>query len=170
MFVSLTTFPLPFINFLSTRSPEGQSNTGGPIGIQLGLDYFYQPGRFLSFTAGAGTSEFADHIGKGYYNVGRTFFGGIRHGHALGSFLLSYGLSVSDLQWARITLGDTVNRNRSVRNTGIGPSLAVQYRINKYFRLGVLYQPTLFSFNLSPSLGYQHYLLAGLAWNWQLRK
>jgi len=156
---------VPLINTFNMRSPEGQSITGGPIGLGLGIDYFYSTDRFLSFSAGAATSAFVDHIGKGYYNMGRTVFGSIRNNLIVGSFDLGYGLSVSDLLWSKIGNGDSVNGERSFRNTGVGFSFSAHYLLGRCLRLGILYQPTLFSVDHSLSFGYQHYLSAGLTWN-----
>jgi len=157
-------------NTFSMRSPQGRSITGGPIGLGLGIDYFYKSDRFLSFSAGAATSAFVDHIGKGYYNVGRTFFGAVRNNLIIGSFDLGYGLSVSDLLWSKFTISDTVNRDRSFRNSGIGFSFSAHYLLGKYLRFGILYQPTLFSIDRSSSFGYQHYLSAGLIWSLPIKQ
>ena len=158
-----------FVNIFNIRSPEGQSITVGPIGLGFGIDYFYKQDRFLSFSAGAATSSFVDHIGKGFYNTGHTFFGSVRNNLIIGSFDLGYGLSVSELQWSKITIGDTVGRTRSVRNSGIGFSFSAHYLIGKYLRFGILYQPTLFPIDRSSSFGYQHYLSAGLTWRLPIR-
>ena len=170
MYFSLS--PLPSVNLFSLKSPEGQSTPGGPLGLAAGLDYFYKPDRYISFSAGAGTSEFGDHIGNGYFNTGHTFFGSITNNYVIGSFDLGYGLSFSDLLWEKMIVTDiyTVSVDRSVRSTGMGPSFSAQYRITKNLRFGILYQPTLFSFNSSPSFGYQHYISAGFVWKWRIRQ
>lgn len=156
-------------NIFSLRSPEGQSVTGGPIGLGIGIDYFYKSDHFLSFSAGAATSEFVDHIGKGNYSTGHTFFGSVRNNLVIGSFNLGYGLSVSDLSWSKITSDDTVSRKRSARNLGIGFSFSAHYLLGKHLKFGILYQPSLFSLDHSLSFGYQHYLSAGLTWSLPLR-
>ena len=160
------TISVPLVNAFSLKSPEGRSTPAGPLGLEAGIDYFYNRDRYLSVSLGAGSSVFVDHIGNGYYNTGHTFFSSIRNNNVIGSFDLGYGLSFSDLLWSKITIGDTINRNRSVRSWGIGPSLSLQYRIGNYFRFGLLYQPTLFSVNGPQSFGYQHYIAAGIAWKW----
>jgi hypothetical protein len=167
MYFSLS---VPLVNSFSLRSPEGQSTPGGPIGLEAGIDYFYKTDRYISLSAGAGSSAFVDHIGNGYYDTGHTFFGSIRNGHVIGSFDLGYGLSFSDLLWSKVTNGDTVNLDQSVRSIGIGLSFSAQYRLGNYFRFGILYQPTLFSVNSSPSFSYQHYISAGLSWKWPSRR
>jgi len=157
------------VNTFNMRSPEGRSITGGPLGLEIGIDYFYSSDRFLSFSAGAATSAFVDHIG-GSYNVGRTFFGSIRNNLVIGSFDLGYGLSFSDLLWTKINTGDTVNHSRTVKNPGVGFSCSAHYRLGRYLRFGMLYQPSLFSVDRSMSLGYQHYLSAGLTWTLPIRR
>lgn len=170
MYVSLSAFPFASLNLMSVRSPRGQSNTAGPVGISLDASYFYDPDRYISLSAGAGTSAFADHIGRGYYEVGEVFYASIRNGHVYDGLDLSYGLCLADLVWSKVTLGDTVNRDLAVANTGIGFSIAAQRRIGRNFKFGVYYQPILFSFQLSPSFGYQHYLSAAFSWNFRIRK
>jgi len=161
---------LTLVNTFSMRSPEGQSITGGPYGLGLGIDYFYKSDRFLSFSVGAATSAFAEHLGKGYYYTGHTFFGSVRNNLTFGSFDLGYGLSVSELLWSKTINGDTVNLSRSARNTGVGFSLSAHYLLGKYLKFGILYQPILFSIDRSSSFGYQHYLSVGLTWSLPMKR
>jgi hypothetical protein len=167
MYFSLS---VPLINSFSLNSPDGRSNPGGPLGLEAGVDYFYKTDRYISLSTGVGTSAFVDHIGIGYYDLGHTFFGNIRNNHVIGSFDLGYGLSFSDLLWTRVTNYDTGSLERSVSSTGIGLSLSAQYRFGKYFRFSLLYQPTLFSANSSPSFRYQHYISAGFSWKWPIKR
>lgn len=167
MYFSLS---VPLVNSFSLNSPDGKSNPEGPLGLEAGVDYFYKKDHYISLSAGVATSAFADHIGIGYYDIGHTFFGSIRNSYVVGSFDLGYGLSFSDLLWTRVTNYDSVSLERSVSTLGIGFSLSAQYRLGKYFRFSLLYQPTLFSVNSSPPFGYQHYISAGLAWQWPIRR
>jgi hypothetical protein len=164
--------PLPSVNLFSLKSPEGQSTPGGPLGLAVGVDYFYKPDRYISFSAGTGTSAFVDHIGNGYFNTGHTLFGNIMNNHVIGSFDLGYGLSFSELLWEKMEVTDiyTVSVDRSVRNAGIGLSFSAQYRITQNLRFSILYQPTLLSVDSSPAFGYQHYISAGFAWRWRIRR
>jgi hypothetical protein len=168
MYFSLS--PLPSVNLFSLKSPEGQSTPGGPLGLAVGVDYFYKPDGYISLSVGTGTSAFVDHIGNGYFDTGRTFFGNIMNNHIIGSFKLGYGLSFSELLWSRETNYDTVSLVESVRSAGIGLSFSAQYRITKNLGLGLLYQPTLLSVNRSPAFGYQHYISAGVVWKWRIRR
>ncbi|MDO6430851.1 hypothetical protein Q4E93_09635 [Flavitalea sp. BT771] len=161
---------VPLINSFSLISPEGRSSPTGPLGLEAGVDYFYKPDHYISLSAGAASSVFADHLGKGYFTTGHTFFGSIRNNLVIGSFDLGYGLSFSNLFWQKVTRGDTVNLDRSVRSTGIGFSLSAQYRVSKSFRVGILYQPGLYTVSPTPSFNYQHYISAGLAWRWPIKR
>jgi hypothetical protein len=160
----------PSVNLFSLKSPEGQSTLGGPLGLAVGVDYFYKPDRYISFSVGTGTSEFADEFSN--FNAGHTLFGSIMNNHVIGSFDLGYGLSFSELLWSKMKVTDVyiVSLDRSVRSAGIGPGFSAQYRITKSLRLGILYQPTLFSFNSRPAFGYQHYISAGFVWKWRIRR
>ncbi|HUB60858.1 MAG TPA: hypothetical protein VL978_09160, partial [Puia sp.] len=159
---------VPFINAFSLTSPEGRSAPEGPLGLGAGLDYFYQTNRYMSLSLGVGTSVFADRIGVGYYYSGHIGYISVRNSHVIGSFDLGYGLSFSDLIWSKVTIGDTVNVNRTISRPGIGFSFSAQYRISRYFRLDILYQPTFLSSNSPHPFSYQHYLAAGFAWRWPM--
>jgi hypothetical protein len=159
---------VPLINTFSLTSPGGRSSPAGPLGLGAGIDYFYKTNRYISLSIGAATSVFTDHIGVGYYNTANIIFSSIRIGHTIGSFDLGYGLSFSKLLWSKVTIGDTVNMDRSVSSFGIGFSFSTQYRLSRYLRLSILYQPTLFSPNSPQPFSYQHYLAAGFTWTWPL--
>jgi hypothetical protein len=159
---------VPFINAFSLTSPEGRSTPAGPLGLGAGVDYFYTTDRYISLSLGAGSSVFVDRIGIGYYYTGHVIFSSVQNSHVIGSFDVGYGLSFSDLIWSKVTNGDTVNMISSVSSLGIGLSLSAQYRLSRYFRLGILYQPTLFSVNSPHPFGYQYYLAAGFAWRWPM--
>jgi hypothetical protein len=155
---------VPLINAFSLTSPEGRSAPEGPLGLGAGVDYFYRTNRYISLSLGAATSVFGDRIGVGYYNTAHIFFSSIRNSHVIGSFDLGYGLSFSGLLWSKVTIGDTVNMDRSVSSFGMGFSFSAQYRLSRDLWLSILYQPTLFSPNSPQPFSYQHYLAAGLAW------
>jgi hypothetical protein len=157
---------VPLINAFSLTSPEGRSDPEGPLGLGLGVDYFYRTNRYISLSVGAGSSVFDDRVGDGYYNTGHVFFAGVRNSHVIGSFDLGYGLSFSDLTWSNVTVGDTVNLNRSVSTLAIGFSFSAEYRLSRYLRLGLLYQPALFSPNSLHPFSHQDYFAAGFTWRW----
>jgi hypothetical protein len=163
-------FSVPVFNAFSLKSPEGQTNLAGPLGLEAGVDYFYKTDRYLSLSAGVATSVFAEHIGNGYYQTGHVLFGSLRNNYVIGSFELGYGFSYSDLLWSRVKNGDTVKLDHSIKSVGLGCSLSAQYRIGPSFRFCLLYQPVLFTANRTPAFGYQHYLSAGLAWRWRVRR
>jgi hypothetical protein len=161
-------FSVPNINAFGLTSPEGRSAPEGPVGLGAGIDYFYATDRHISLSVGVSSSVFADRIGTGYYNTGHVYFASVRNNYVIGSFDLGYGLSFSELTWSKVTIGDTVNLNRSVNTFGIGFSLSAQYRLSKNLRLGILYQPTLYAPNSPQPFSYQYYLAAGFAWRWPM--
>ena len=153
------------INGFSVTSPEGQLNTEGMIGLEMGLDYFYRNGRYLSASLGLATSAVpVDYFGKQYIRTATAGYLNVRNNHVLGSFDLGYGLNISDFLWTRTTIGDTVNRNAQKRTAAFGLSLSAQYRIGNYVRVGLLFQPDFFNAGDLPAFKYQQYFAASLCW------
>ncbi len=154
----------PFISSYNMRSPEGHYLSGGLKALEAGADYFYKDNRYFSLSVGGGTNAGSEHIGPGYWNTGSVLFTSFRDNYAVGSFDLGYGLSLSSMQWRRLSNSDTLTNTASANNTVVGLSLSAQYRFGQYFRMGFLYQPGLLSTNLSPAFDYQHYLSFQMTW------
>jgi hypothetical protein len=72
--------------------------------------------------------------------------------------------------WRNVTIGDTVKMNQSLRNKTLGLSVYSNYRLGHSFRLGVLYQPGLFSIGAKPVLDYQHFISLNFIWKMPIRK
>lgn len=160
-----------FTTIFDVQSPAGKYRTGGIGGLEAGLEYFYRDNRYVSLYAGAGTTvPIGEYFGPGYREVPHTFFASLRNNHVAGSFDLGYGVNIASLGWKKVTLGDTINLDQTVRNNGIGLSLSAQYRLQKYFKLGLLYQPNLVSFGGAGTGKYQHYISLNAMWKIPLRK
>lgn len=158
---SLTYSP---VNILSVTSPKGQSHTGGPFGMEAGLDYFYKSDRYISMSLGAGTNAApVDHIGPGHYDLANAFYANIRNNYAIGNVDLGYGVNITDYRWNRIPL-DSVNPSEQTNAVALGLSLSAQWRIGNFFRIGLLYQPNFINTTRSPVFNYQHYIAAQLCW------
>ena len=160
----------PFFNDFSIRSPQGAYHTNGIFGLEASWEVFYKKDRYISLSAGAATSNApVDRFGKGYIQSADNLYASIRANRVIGSFDIGYGISLSEPVWVQHTLGDTVNLDRSFKNTALGLSLSAQYRLGNYFRMGVLYQPGILSANLSPALHYQHYISVSFIWKLPLK-
>ena len=161
---------LPFITIFNVQSNNRKYNSIGIFGLEAGMDFFYKKDHYVSFNIGAATdASIVDHIGPGYFETGSSLFASVQNNYVIGSFDIGYGINLSQLQWRKKTIGDTINLDQSVKNTALGFSLSAQYRMGNYFRFGLLYQPDFFSTNLSPAFNYQHYISLNLIWKLPVR-
>lgn len=160
---------LPLPSFYSLQSEKGNYNSVGGFGLQTGVDYFYADDQYLSLNVGAAIDAFGEYFGPGYRELGTVLFTNIMNNNVMGKFDLGYGINLSKLKWRRTTVGDTINLDRSIKNTALGFSLSTQYRFGNYFRLGFLYQPDLLNLSNSSALKYQHYISINFTWKLPLK-
>jgi hypothetical protein len=155
------------ITIFSINTKNNQFNGAGIFGLETGIHYFYKDNSYLSATVGAASSRvgIVDHFGPGYFETGSTIFASVRNNNVVGSFDLGYGINLSHLQWNQIPNMDTILEGQSLRNTGVGLSLSVQYRFEDHFRLGILYQPNFWNMSFKPTINYQHYISLNLNWD-----
>jgi hypothetical protein len=163
-------FSLPFMIHFNMRSIDGRRRSGGVLGLEAGVDYYYRDNNYLSVSLGAGTDQGAEHIGKGYAQTGNNLFASLRNNHTIGNLDVGYGLSLSQLVWSNITLGDTIKMDQSLKNKTLGLSLYANYRLGQRFRIGALYQPGIINIGTTPASGYQHYISFNLVWKMPMRK
>lgn len=161
---------LPVLHSFHMRDVNGKYSSGGVLGIEAGLEFFYKDDRYLSVTTGAATDRFGEYFGPGYYQSGKAFYGDVRNNHVVGSFDLGYGISLLQLNWGKHTLGDTIKIEQRLKNKLLGLSLSMQYRLGKYFRLGLLYQPGILNLRNKVGIDYQHHLSFQLIWKLPLRR
>ena len=151
-------YSIPIFNL---KTDKGQYSSGGVLGIQYGIDYFYHEKKFVSFAIGAATDVLPlpiDYFGNGYIERASALYVSIRNNMQFGSFDIGYGINLSRLFYTRITRGDTTNMDESIKTTGLGLSFSIHYKIMRNFKVGFLYQPNLLNLNSSPALSYQHYM------------
>ena len=161
---------LPFLGIFDLQSGNGKYTSAGIFGLETGVDFFYKNNQYVSVNIGVGTdATIVEHLGPGYFETGSSVFASVRNNHVLGSFDIGYGINVSQLQWRKMSIGDTINLDQSVKNNALGFSLSAQYRMGNYFRFGLLYQPDLFTTNRSPAFNYQHYISLDLTWKLPVR-
>ncbi|HEY4151211.1 MAG TPA: hypothetical protein VGM41_19875 [Chitinophagaceae bacterium] len=159
---------LPVISSYNMRLPVGHYLSGGVLALEAGVEYFYKDDRYFSLNAGTGTDRGAEHIGRFYYDYSNAGYASFRNNYVVGSFDLGYGLSLSNMQWRRVSNGDSTVKDALSNSTVLGLSLSAQYRFGQYFRMGFLYQPGLLSTNFSPAFDYQHIFSLQLTWKFPL--
>jgi len=152
-------YSVPIFNL---KTDMGRYFSGGVLGIQYGVDYFYHEHSFLSFAVGAATNVLPlpiDYFGNGYIERASTLYASIQNNNILiGNFDIGYGVNISRLFYTRITHGDTTNLDKSIKTTGVGLSFSAHYKITPNLKVGFLYHPNLLSLNSSPAFSYQHYM------------
>ena len=159
------------LNLFKVKSVSGNFNSGGPLSLSGGVQFYNKPNKYFSAGIGASTDRFAEHLGKGYYQSTGTAYANLQNHFIYGKFDVGYGISMSELIWANNTIGDTVNKNLLKRNITFGLSLSGNYRLGKNWFLSALYQPGLFTFGtLHHPWGYQHYISIGIISRGIIRK
>jgi hypothetical protein len=161
---------LPFTTIFNVNAFDKKYKSAGVFGFEAGLDYFYQDDNYLSVDFGVGSDRFGEYFGPGYIQTADVIYSSLRNNKIVGSFDFGYGVNVSNLKWEQQTIGDTIKINHLIKNTPLGLSLAAQYRMGTYFRLGVLYQPSLVNADFKSSFNYQHYLSLNLIWKLPIHK
>lgn len=155
----------PFISGYQVDTIDGSSAAAGVLGLNAGLDYFYQDDKYVAVNFGVGTDLFGEYFGPGYRQTTSMSYINLMSNYLIGSFDFGYGLNLSQPKWEQKTMGDTIKMDYSVRSTQLGISLSTHYRLGNYFRIGMLYQPMML--NISPHnspLNYQHYFSLNLLW------
>jgi len=160
-----------FANIFNLKTHGGRDYPGGIFGLEAGADYFYRDNRYFSLAAGAGSNaSVGEYVGSGLRYFASSLYVNAAHNHVIRSFDLGYGLSFSRLRWRMRSYGMTPAVDSLVSGTGLGLSFSAAYRLGKYGRIGVLYQPTLWSPYLSPAFNYQHYISIRFAWKLPLNR
>lgn len=155
---------LPYTTVFNIKAIDKRYKSAGVFGLEAGLDYFYRDNNYLSVNLGIATDRFGEYFGPGYVQTANVKYSSLRNNNIVGSFDFGYGINVSQVKWTQQTIGDTIKIDHLIKNTQLGLSLSAQYRLGYYFRLGVLYQPTLLNTDFKTSFDYQHYLSLNLSW------
>src|SRR3954467_7365427 len=141
--------------------------------MATGFDYYYKDNSFLALHIGGamdnavGVPVGVDYWGE--FEQARCLFINATHNHTSGSFEFGYGLNASRYYWSK---GDTRNAAayQEKNNTALGFNLNTNYRVTKNFRVGLLYQPSVFTIDNGLSSDYQHLLSVELIFKFKLRK
>jgi hypothetical protein len=162
---------LPFINMFDVKTRNTNYRSGGPFGVEGGIEYFYKQNRYLSINTGAATDAFGEYwlFDSGYFDHNTAWFTAFRNNHVVGSFDFGYGIHLSQLKWTR-QFGDSSKKTLSVKNVAMGPAFSSQYRVGNYFKIGVLYQPMFIDIRSRSFTKYQHYLSFAAIWKLPLKR
>jgi hypothetical protein len=159
----------PGVQIFNLKKDNGQYNSAGIVGAEIGLDYFYRENRFLSFNIGAATDAVPlpiDYFGPAYIERGSAVYTSIRDNIIKGRFDIGYGVSISRLYWTATPIDYMPGATGSkVRTTGLGLSLSAHYKMKQNIRVGLLYQPNLININYTPVFAYQHFMAVQFTWS-----
>ncbi|HEY0299077.1 MAG TPA: hypothetical protein VGB84_07650 [Arachidicoccus sp.] len=118
-----------------------EERAGGLIGLGIGTDFYTKNNQFISFDLGVGTShEFiAETLGPD--TLSSVLYGNVRYNHVVGRFNLGYGINFSRYRLYE----EKDSASQTYRNTALGLSLFVQYKLTNNFGVGILYQPGIYT-------------------------
>lgn len=163
-----TSFQLANIFHINLR--DSVVNEAGAFGLEIGINYFHKPKQYLSANIGAGfNGTIGESFGPRYIVSASTIYTNVLNNYVFGRFDLGYGINISQLRWARKTIGDTINLDRRISNTVFGFSGAANYRLGRGIKFGVLYHPALFNVNFKTQ-NYQQYISFRLIGKFTLKK
>ncbi len=172
---------LPHINIFEFK-PEGESikNTTGFFGISFGLDYFYNAKKFINISTYRVT-DFPFIVPVAYDRFGpyenmRSSFTTLSHNHQFKRLTVGYGLSYSKNTWSfnpgrQYPFEDMINTEEAKRKISyaVGAVVPVHFRLGQSFHFGVIYRPTFYRANISPTFKYEHLISVDFAWKIRLK-
>jgi len=163
---------VPYLNFFHVNTTGGRYTSSGFWGIETGFDYYYNSNSYVSAYGGISTDFILPFPAaldiRGKYESGSSVYASLRDNHTIGSFDFGYGLNVSQLKYHVTNNTDSTFIPQTRQSTSLGLSLSTQYRFGDHFRLGLLYQPSLFDLNKT-ALDYQHFISLELIWKIPIR-
>jgi hypothetical protein len=145
---------------------NGQNRAGdGTPGLSISGNYWYKNKRFISLSAGCGFNTLPlpiDHFGDSIQHENyATYFIALKNNYNLARWDIGYGIAYSHL--SRVGYTQTyINDNpiklndEHYKSFGLGFSFSGYYHLNKYWSVGVLYQPQLIRFDDGTHFNYSH--------------
>ncbi len=160
------TVSVPYINSFYLKTKDAYKSSGGFLGIETGVEYYYKNKSYLSANIGAAIDFLVPFpVPIDYWGERQAFsttYFSIRNNHSFERLSVGYGINFSQLKWTITNSSDSTFIPQTQKNFGCGLSLSSAYRIGNYFSIGLLYQPMLFNLNNKPALDYQHFISAEL--------
>ena len=177
---------LPYINHF-LLNPDGENiSRAGFLGAAIGLDYYHRNSQYLSALAGGVLDFFLPfpvHIDYDYGEeiVKKEFcsssFISLTNNHRFKFFSIGYGLSYAHNSWVlTYNTGYSFVENNSYvaqkyTDNTLGLMFSSYWFINKskFLNLGVIYRPSFYRLNTSPSFKYEHLLSIDFVWRIRLK-
>ena len=178
---------IPYINHFNLK-PEGEGNVSnaGFWGISLGFDYYHKNTQYLSMIVGGVMDYFLPVLMGVDYDYGEeiderennsSVFIGLTNNHKINSFSLGYGLSYSRNFWNLLYNGgynpdgtyEILPPNKRYADNTLGLMFTSYWHTKKGFSLGVIYRPSFFRLNTTPTFKYEHLISVDLAWRIRLK-
>ncbi len=169
----------PYINSFHVTPPNKHSITNtGLIGYSIGLDYCYQANQYVSISF----SEISDLSSPIYFTpvldeyeiIGSDYLISLTNNHHIRKLSLGYGFFFAQEYW------EIVNHNYTIDGSGrepikevynvIGLVFTSYFRPIDVFRVGIIYRPSFYRFNINPAIKYEHSISIDFAWKIPLRK
>ncbi len=176
-------FSLPHLNHYHYHPPgeSGPKNSIGFWGLQLGLDYYYHPNRYIQLTVATIADLFipfpASINYEGEYESFGASFLNLSHHHQFGRFSIGYGLSYGRNRWARRysklseeELAEPDYNPAERRYNTLGAVVPTYVQLGPKFHLGMVYRPTFWQFHSGTRQRYEHSISLDLAWKFQLTR
>lgn len=153
---------LPYFNFFRIKTDRDFLNSGGFIGLGLGVEYAFKKNQYISLNGGV-TFDFpypfpAPIRYSGEYHKAEIQYASLRYHKCHGRLDFGYGLHFSHSYYMGYvrSKSDSINFEMVTReNIGMGLSLSLRYLTFRRFGIGLVYQPSFIGFYPS-GFGYQH--------------
>ncbi len=170
---------LPHINNFLLKPDdelEYKFNTGF-WGLMIGIDYFYNPKKYISISLSGNTDFFlpipAPVDFSGEREQMSSLYLGISNNYKIGKFTYGYGLSFSNNTWEFIYFDDfdppPPTRDPATRiNNAIGMIFPAYYEIWDNCHIGIIYRPTLYRFSKKNPIAYEHLVSLDFAYKLKL--
>ena len=156
------TVSIPWVNFFHSQTNYGIKNFTGFLGIEGGIEYYFKDNKYISLNYGSAIDfplpfvAAIDYFGE--HHITSSTYLSLRKNNSIKHFDFGYGLNYSSHVWKLFNNMDTNFIPIKSKNNGLGLSLSAQYRFNKFFRFGLLYQPVFIEFSNMSKLTYQHFI------------
>jgi hypothetical protein len=177
--VLLLHLSLPYVNFF-VLEPENENTklNAGFLGAMVGFDYYHTQNQFLNVGL-SGITDFEAPapapimITSGIYEFMSSGSVTLSNNHRTSKFTYGYGLSFSRNTWVlqNHSVQDTTIRLRqsvTKSHNTIGFVFPVYYRLGNYFHVGLIFKPTFWRPDITPTFGYEYVISIDFAWKIKL--
>jgi hypothetical protein len=147
----------------------------GFLGIGAGVEVFYKDKNYISTTIATGLDFpyfFPFHVDQsGTYETEKSITRNVslRNHHQFGIFDFGYGAQYSMLYWQKSYFYDagipaSPDKVEIFETSNVGLSLATHIFTSEYFKVGFLYQPSIYKLTPERKIDYQHFGSLEFVW------